>query len=124
MSLTTTETLGFADGMIAFMTSNQAELAAAGLAVGPFLTQLAAQKSDAITKNDQQESLKVQLRTKTEETTTAFATLYDNTSTKLDAVMGVLGKTSELAKQAAKLRSDIRRGSNSAAPTVPTPPAT
>ena len=124
MSLTTTETLGFADGVIAFMTSNQAELAAAGLAVGPFLTQLASQKSDAITKNDQQESLKVQLRTKTEETTTAFATLYDNTSTKLDAVIGVLGKTSELAKQAAKLRSDIRRGSNSVAPTVPTPPAT
>ena len=124
MALTTTETLGFADGVSAFMTSNQAELAAAGLAVGPFLTQLASQKSDAITKNDQQESLKVQLRTKTEETTTAFATLYDNTSTKLDAVIGVLGKTSELAKQAAKLRSDIRRGSSSAAPTVPTPPAT
>lgn len=123
MALTTTETLGFADGVSAFMTSNQAELAAAGLAVGPFLTQLASQKSDAITKNDQQESLKVQLRTKTAETTTAFATLYDNTSTKLDAVMGVLGKTSELAKQAAKLRSDIRRGSNSSAPTVPTPPS-
>ncbi|MBC8117659.1 MAG: hypothetical protein H7062_24985, partial [Candidatus Saccharimonas sp.] len=48
-------------------------------------------------------------------------TLYDNTSTKLDAVIGVLGKTSELAKQAAKLRSDIRRGSNPAAPTPPAP---
>ena len=121
MSLTTTETLGFADGVIAFMNSNQVELAAAGLAVGPFITQLGSQKSDAITKNDQQEALKAQLRTKTEETTTAFSTLYDNTSTKLDAVIGVLGKTSELAKQAAKLRSDIRRGSNPAAPTPPTP---
>jgi len=119
MSLTTTETLGFADGVIAFMSSNQAALAAAGLTVGPFVTELGSQKSDAITKNDQQEGLKAQLRTKTEETTTAFSTLYDNTSTKLDAVIGVLGKTSELAKQAAKLRSDIRRGTNPAAPTPP-----
>ena len=121
MSLTTTETLGFADGVIALMSSNQTALAVAGLTVGPFVTELGAQKSDAITKNDQQEALKAQLRTKTEETTTAFGTLYDNTSTKLDAVIGVLGKTSELAKQAAKLRSDIRRGPGPATPPLPTP---
>jgi hypothetical protein len=119
MSLTTTETLGFSEGLIAFMTSNQAALAAAGLTVGPFITELGSQKSDAVTKNEQQEALKAQLRMKTEETTTAFGTLYDNASTKLDAIIGVLGKTSELAKHAAKLRSAIRRGSGSAAPTPP-----
>lgn len=42
MSLTTTETLGFADGVIAFMTNNQAALLTAGLDVAPFVTAAAA----------------------------------------------------------------------------------
>lgn len=119
MPLTTTETLGFADAVIAFMTGNQVALTAAGLTVAPFITEIGLQKSDAATKNDQQETLKAQLRIKTNETTTALNTLYDNTSTKLDAIIGVLGKTSELGKQAAKLRSDIRRGPNPASPPPP-----
>ena len=119
MSLTTTETLGFADGVIEFLTNNQTALLAAGLDVSTYITQLGTQKEDAVTKNDQQETLKAQLRTKTDEVNTALSTLYNNTSTKLDAVIGVLGKTTELGKQAARLRSDIRRGPG---PTSPTPP--
>ncbi len=112
MALTTTETLGFADGVLAFMSSNQAALLAAGLDVAPFITQLGTQKGAAATVNDQQEALKAQLRMKTEATSASLTTLYDNTSTKLDAMIGVLGKTTELGKQAARLRSDIRRGPN------------
>ena len=119
MSLTTTETLGFADEVVEFLTNNQAALLTAGLTVGPYITELGTQKEDAVTKNDQQEALKAQLRIKTLDTSTALETLYGNTSTKLDAVIGVLGKTSELAKQAARIRSEIRRGPN--APPEPTP---
>ncbi len=119
MALTTTESLGFTDGVIEFLTNNQAALLAAGLDVSTYITQLGTQKEDAVTKNDQQEALKAQLRTKTDETNAALSTLYNNTSTKLDAVIGVLGKTTELGRQAARLRSDIRRGPN---PTPPTPP--
>ena len=121
MSMTTTETLGFTEGVIEFMTSNQAELLAAGLDVSTSLTLLGTLKGNAVTSNCRQEGLKVQLKTATAETETALGTLYDTTSTKLDAVIGVLGKTSELAKQAAKLRSDIRRGPRPASPPHPTP---
>jgi signal recognition particle GTPase len=121
MSLTTTETLGFADAVIQFMNSNQATLLAAGLDVSTYITGLTTQKTDAVTKNDQQEALKAQLRVKTEETSSALETLYSNTSTKLDAVVGVLGKTTELGKQAARIRSDIRRGPNTPAEPPPTP---
>ena len=61
------------------MSSNRAALAVAGLTVGPFVTEPGSQQSDAITKNDQQEALKAQLRMKAEETVAAFGTLDDNT---------------------------------------------
>lgn len=121
MSLTTTETLGFADAVIEFFLNHEAELAAAGLDVTAWITELGTDKEDAVTKNDQQEALKAQARIKTDETEAAMDKLYRNTSTKLDAAIGVLGKTTELGKQAARLRSDIRRGPSSPTPVPPGP---
>jgi len=46
MSLTTTETLGFADGVIEFLTNHQATLEAAGLNVSTTITELGMQKED------------------------------------------------------------------------------
>lgn len=121
MALTTTETLGFIDAVIEFLENNQAALLAAGLNVSTWITDLQALKADLLTKNDQQEALKAALRTKTNEVIAAQTTAYNSTSTKLDATIGVLGKTTELGKQAARIRSDIRRGPNET-PEEPTEP--
>ena len=75
-----------------------------------------------VAKSTEQETLKSQLRIKTEETALALDTAYNSASTKLDAMIGAVGKTTELGKQLARLRSDIRRGPNEPpAPPAPTP---
>jgi hypothetical protein len=121
MALTSTETLGFCDAVVEFMTNNQATLLAKGLNVTAWITELGTQKETAVTKNDEQEALKAALRTKTVETDTAFSAAYDSASTRLDAMIGVLGKTTPEGQQAARIRSDIRRGSTTPTPTPPTP---
>ena len=121
MAMTTTETLGFLEGLLQFLTVNQGTLAAKGLTVTNWITELETQRDLAVAKNTQQEGLKAQLRTLTQDTETALTTAYNNGSTKLDAIIGVLGKTTEEGKQAARLRSDIRRGP-AASPVVPPAP--
>ena len=83
-----------------------------GLTVTQWITQGATLKTDAVTKNDEQEAAKAALKTKTATTDAALQALYDFYSTKLDAMAGVLGKNSNKAKSLLRLRSDIRRGSN------------
>ena len=119
--MTTTEVFGFCDGVRQFMQTNQAALQTGGLNVTNWITDLNNQKSEAVSKNDAQESLKAQLRDATTAANGALQTAYDSASTKLDGVIGALGKTSELGKQAARLRSDIRRGSNPTPAPAPTP---
>ena len=120
MSLTTTETFGFVDSVITFLESNKPALLALGLDVTAWIAELQTQKQAAVAKNNEQEAAKAHLRTLTGAVDGLLGTVYGNTSTKLDAAIGVIGKTTELGKQAARLRSDIRRG-----PTpVPPPPAT
>lgn len=119
-SLTTTEVLGFCTSVSQAMTAHAAELLAKGLTVTALITELDGQKSTAATKDSEQETLKSQLRIKTAETDLALDIAYNSASTKLDAMVGALGKTSELGKQLARLRSDIRRGPNN--PPTPPPP--
>ena len=110
MAMTTTETLGFLEGLLQFLTVNQGTLASKGLTVTNWITELETQRDLAAAKNTQQEGLKAQLRLVTHDTEEALTTAYNSGSTKLDAIIGVLGKTTEEGKQAARLRSDIRRG--------------
>ena len=62
-----------------------------------------------MTRNDSQEAAKAALRTKTTETNASQNTAYSSASTKLDAIIGVLGKNTEIGKQAARLRSNLLR---------------
>lgn len=121
MAMTTTETLGFLEGLVQYLVVNQGALAAKGLTVTNWITELETQRDLAVAKNTQQEGLKAQLRTLTQETETALTTVYNNGSTKLDAIIGVLGKTTEEGKQAARLRSDIRRDPPEPPVVPPTP---
>ena len=60
------------------------------------------------------------MKLQTEVTAAALDAAYASASTKLDTMIGAVGKTSELGKQLAKLRSGIRRGPNPP-PAPPTP---
>jgi len=121
MALTTAESLGFTDTVIELMTNNQATLQANGLNVTAWITELQTLKETAVTLNDEQEAMKAALRAKTVATETALDAVYRRTSTMLDAIIGVLGKTTPEGQQAARIRSDIRRGPGPTPPTAPSP---
>jgi hypothetical protein len=105
--MTTTEVVGFCDNLLEFMDKNQAAVEAAGVTVTAWKIELGKLKQDAVAKNAEQEALKAQLRVKTAETKAALNTAYTGASSKLDAMIGALGKGTPLAKQAAKLRSSV-----------------
>lgn len=112
MAISMTETFGLCENVLQFLRANQADLRAKGLEVAGLITELEAQSADAVAKNEEQERLKASLSRKTAETVAAVDLCYTSASTKLDAVIGVLGKTTELGKRAAAMRSGIRRGPN------------
>lgn len=107
MPMTNAETFGFANQLIQLFQDNKAALLEKGLDVTSWITEVTEQKDDAIAKDAEEDDLRATLKTKTAATKTARMTLYKNSSSKLDAVIGVLGKDTPLAKQAARLRSSI-----------------
>ena len=121
-SLTTTEVLGFCTSVGQAMTTHKALLLTKKLDVTDWQTELASQQQTAATADAAQEKLKTDLKLQTEATAAALDAAYASASTKLDAMIGAVGKTSELGKQFARLRSGIRRGPNPApAPPAPNP---
>jgi hypothetical protein len=108
MPISTTEVIGFCETMIEFMKSNQESLKQAGLDVSAWISEVDGKKQSAVKSNDEQEAMKAKLKEKTKETDAAKKIAYDTASSKLDALIGTIGKTTELGKQAAKLRSKIR----------------
>ena len=111
MSLTNAETFGFCNQFVQFLVENKDELQANGLDVTLWITELIAQNAVAVTKDAAQDETQVLLKVQAAETRTAVKVVYQNTSTRLDAAIGVLGKTTPLAKQAAKLRSSLMQKS-------------
>ena len=116
VSLTTTEVFGFADKVSEAMDSNSVQLAAGGLTVGPLKTAGEALKTSAVTQVDLEGKAKTALKIQTQATQTALQAVYDLYSSKLDAMVGVFGKTTPKGKELLRLRSDIRRGPNAPAP--------
>ncbi len=118
-SLTTTEVLGFCTSVGQAMTTHKALLLTKKLDITDLKTELAAEQQTAAEADSAQETLKASLKVQTEATAAALDAAYTSASTKLDAMIGAVGKTSELGKQLARLRSSIRRGP----PPPPAPPA-
>jgi hypothetical protein len=111
MAMTNTETIGFCESLVEFMKTNLTTLQSSGLNVESWITEVGNLKSQAVTDNNEQEALKARLREKTKVTEISVKTAYNTASTRLDAIIGTLGKTTELGKQAAKIRSRIKSGS-------------
>lgn len=109
MPMTHTETIGFCSQIAQLLEENTDTLQGVGVDVTNWISDLKHKRDSAITKNAEQDDLRVQLKAKTAEAQTAIDDAYKTASSRLDAVIGALGKTTPLAKQAAKLRSDVNR---------------
>ena len=110
--MTTNHLIGVVDEFLQLLTTNSSTLTAAGLNVTNIGSDLNSKKSDLIAKNDSQSNLKTQLKNQTAATDAATTTLYATFSSRLDAVCGVVGKTTNFGKQVAQLRSNLRRKIN------------
>ena len=120
MALSTTETVGFLDQFIQLMQDSKAVLKTGGLDVADWITDTGNLKNDAVTKDAEKDALRAASKAKTKESETANTTAYKKTSTRLDAVIGVLGKDTPAGKQAARLRSSLNPKQRNA---VNNPPA-
>jgi len=107
MSASTTETIGFCNQFVRLLQDNKDDLQTKGLDVSNWITEVNNLKDDAVSKDAEQDDLKAAAKAKTKEAQAAKNLAYKTASTRLDAVMGVLGKDTPLAKQAARLRSSI-----------------
>jgi hypothetical protein len=64
-------------------------------------------KNGCLTKDAEKDALKAASKAKTKESEVANLSAYKTGSTRLDAVIGVLGKDTPEGKQAARLRSSL-----------------
>lgn len=116
MATSTTEIVGFLDQIKQLMVNNKDVLKTGGLDVTNWITDTDAMKDDSLTKDAEKDALKAASKAKTQESNAANALAYKTASTRLDAIIGVLGKDTPAGKQAARLRSSLvprgRRGGN------------
>jgi hypothetical protein len=108
-AISTTEIIGFNNQVVQYLEASKADLQTKGLDVTNWITELKAANTDTITKDAEQDALKTAHTEKVKETNAAAKSNYKMTSTRVDAVIGVLGKDTTAAKQFAKLRSDLLR---------------
>ena len=107
MALSTTETVGFLDQVNQLMRNNQDVLRQGGLDVASWITDTDTLKGDSLTKDAEKDALRAASKTKTQESNAANKLAYKATSTRLDAIIGVLGKDTAAGKQAARLRTSL-----------------
>jgi hypothetical protein len=120
MAQSTTETIGFCNQLIQLLQDNTDELKSKGLDVTNWITSLNTLKDDVVVKDAEQDAAKALAKTKTKEANESREICYKSASSKLDAVMGVLGKDTDVAKQAARLRSSLNKSSKKKKDVKPT----
>ena len=106
---------GKVDGFVATLlnTSNAPLLTTAKAPVTEIVAALTAKKTALITKSAEQQTLKATLKSKTLEVAAASTGLYDEFTSRIYAVAGLVGKKSPLGEQILKLRSDLLRSGGS-----------
>ena len=123
MARTFTETVGLVQQLIAYMddADNVAALTAKNFDVAPHKTRLQTKRNNITQLNTDQEQLKVSLLNKTAELNTASDDGYTDASGLIDAMAGLLGKTTAAGRNLLDLRANIRRGPQPPPPTPPGP---
>jgi len=106
---TQTEIRGMVEKELEVLRQKRAVFEKAGLKTAQLEEKLVAQLGDAVAADARQEFLKIEGKKATAQTNAAYDALYETGSGLLDAMMGVLGKTSEDAKVLQRVRSRIRK---------------
>ncbi len=107
MSLNTTEVIGFCDQLNQFMLDYKAILRTEGVDVENWIPEITTLKTEAVTKDSEKDAARVLSKTKTREANTSRDRAYKKASTRLDTIIGALGKDTPAAKQASRLRSSL-----------------
>jgi hypothetical protein len=116
MAVSSTEAIGFANQFTQFLNDNKASLSEKGLDVTNWITDQNAKKDDAVMQLGKQDELDAASKAQTKVAQDAVRLLYTTTSTRLDAAVGVLGKSTPLAKEVGKLRSSLIKQAKPKAP--------
>ena len=103
-----TVTTGFMNSVASFLAKYKADLIAKKLDPTDDIAQLPLDAKALTDANQDQESLKTQLKEKTTQVEDLNSQGYANASTLLDAAIGKLGKTTPAGKEGARLRSQLR----------------
>lgn len=116
MANSTTEIVGFIDQVKQLMVNNKDVLMEGGLDVTTWISDSDDMRDDSVTLDAEKDALKAASKAKTQQSNAANSRHYKKTSTRLDAIIGVLGKDTPAGKQAARLRTSLvprgRRGGN------------
>ena len=105
------ELTGKIDDFAAVLThpTNAALLVAKKVPVSDIVEALTAKKGILVATGATQESCKTSLKLATQDVTKASTGLYDEFSSRIDAVAGLVGKKTPLGEQILKLRADLLR---------------
>ena len=107
MSLNTTEVIGFCDQVNQLMQDNKTFLKGEGVDVENWIPEISTLKNGVVTTDAEKDAARTVSKTKTREADTARDLAYKKASTRLDTIIGALGKNTPAAKQAARLRSSL-----------------
>jgi len=113
MSISNTKAIGLAEQFIQFLQDNKTILQEKGLDSTSWTTDCNSKKADALTQIGKQDEIEAASKAQTRVTKTSVKLLYDTVSTRIDATMGALGKSTPAAKQLGKLRSSLIKQSRS-----------
>ncbi|MCD9187092.1 MAG: hypothetical protein LUM44_11715 [Pyrinomonadaceae bacterium] len=107
MSISTTETIGLCEQFVQFLQTAKTELKAKGLDVTGWDEETNADKTSIVVSENERDNLTAARKEKTKEVQTNKKRTYSKLSSRLDAVIGILGKDTPAAKEAARLRSNL-----------------
>ncbi|MBI4977317.1 MAG: hypothetical protein HZC28_07545 [Spirochaetes bacterium] len=109
MALTKTQTIGFCEAVIDFVETNREALANRGANIDQLIADLRGETEAAMNASSEHETLKAKMRISTAKTEALLKSAYYNASSKVDTIAGMYGKTTEMGRQTARLRSTIAR---------------
>jgi len=107
MSISTTELIGLCEQFVQLIQSAKTELKAKGLDVTGWDEDTNTDKTSVVVSENERDNLTAAKKEKTKEVQTNKKRTYSKLSSRLDAVIGMLGKDTPAAKEAARLRSDL-----------------
>ena len=117
--------VGKAEEMVTVFGANAAALAEAGVVVKDLVKDISDRKDEVVAKTAERDGLQTAAKDKTAEVNAATVALYEAFSSKIDHVVGAVGKKSNLAKQFKKLRNGLlgKGGNNTAKAAAKAAPA-